>query len=570
MEFILKHVELHNMTNMRRKTIFALLIAFTMFLGLGTLAACAKNYSGIKDKVLKVGDTVIMEGQGISRIAIGDPAIADVAALSSREILLNAKTAGKTTLYIWDTSGRHVFNVVVNLPEPDRSKICAKVTEQINDPRIKVRWVGDSLILDGTVSNGLDATRAESIAKAVIEQSALPEAQPERAAPAVRPADRTGILLPAVNSQLSQPEPAQMPNPAVPKPKVTNLIRIEKPLDSVSPHTLETAMAIKQALGDTPHKVRALPGGIVIIEGRVGTQTELDAINALVKGWDGQKTTSKGNPNQVEDAFEKISIVNAVQLDSSVAQQIMVKAQVVDINRTALKDFGINWGRVTYTQSNVAGQAAVASISDQPFLIGQSGFGPLDLFGGGSLKRLDPIGASIKALEQQNKAKVLSEPNLLVLDGREASILVGGEIPIPIVQSSQVGAAASVTVVYKEFGVKLRIMPYVTNDNTIQLKVMPEVSSLDYTNAVEFSGFLIPAFRTRRAETTVNVKDGQSLILGGLIQNSTSKLVKQIPVLGNIPILGELFKSKSFTNEQSELVIIVTPQIVKPTASAAK
>ncbi|MCL6630624.1 MAG: type II and III secretion system protein family protein, partial [Armatimonadetes bacterium] len=180
-----------------------------------------------------------------------------------------------------------------------------------------------------------------------------------------------------------------------------------------------------------------------------------------------------------------------------------------------------------------------------------------------------PIGARIRALQQQNKARILSEPNLLVLDGREANILVGGEIPVPVVQSAGVGSAASVTVEYKEFGVRLRILPTLTGDDRLQLKVMPEVSTLDFANAVEFSGFRIPALRTRRAETIVNVRDGQSLIIGGLIQNETSKLVKQIPVLGDLPIIGELFKSRSFVNNETELVIIITPQIVKAGVEAA-
>jgi pilus assembly protein CpaC len=208
------------------------------------------------------------------------------------------------------------------------------------------------------------------------------------------------------------------------------------------------------------------------------------------------------------------------------------------------------------------------SVLDQPFLIGQTGLGPFDLFGGGEILRFDPIGARIRALEQQNKAKILSEPNLLVLDGREANMLVGGEIPVPVVQSAQVGGTGSVTIEYKEFGVRLRVLPSITGENRLQLKVTPEVSSLDFSNAIVMSGFRIPALRTRRAETTVNVKDGQSLIIGGLIQSETAKLVKKIPLLGDLPIIGELFKDRSFVNNETELVIIITPQIVNPVAQA--
>jgi len=139
---------------------------------------------------------------------------------------------------------------------------------------------------------------------------------------------------------------------------------------------------------------------------------------------------------------------------------------------------------------------------------------------------------------------------------------------VPVVQSAQVGGTGSVTIEYKEFGVRLKILPAITSENTLQLKVMPEVSSLDFTNAIVLSGFRIPALRTRRAETTVDIKDGQSLIIGGLLQNETAKLVKKIPLLGDLPIIGELFKNRSFVNNETELVIIITPQIVKPTARA--
>jgi len=343
--------------------------------------------------------------------------------------------------------------------------------------------------------------------------------------------------------------------------KIVNLIRVERSNDEVTANTMESAENIKQALNNPALAVRALPGGVIIIEGKVGTKSDLDRVGTLIQGWQQQAAVPGG------EAPESLQIINAVAVDSSVARQIMVRAQVVDIDKTALKDFGVDWGRVVTTSAT--GTTTAPTIQDQPFLVGQSGSGPFDLFGGGKILRLDPIGARVRALQEQNKAKILSEPNLIVLDGREANILVGGEIPIPIVQSTQIGGAASVSVVFKEFGVRLRIIPTITGDNTIQLTVMPEVSAIDRANSVSFSGFVIPAFRTRRAETTVNVRDGQSLIIGGLIQNEQAKLVRQIPILGDIPILGELFKTRSFTNNETELVIIVTPQIVNPTGSGA-
>ena len=463
------------------------------------------------DKHFVVGDTEIIECKDLTRVAIGDPLVADVAPLSFSEVLVNAKSPGKTVLYVWDVSGRRVFNLIVQSPTPDMESLSQVVQEQVNDPRIAVNVVGDSFVLEGSVTKMSDSSRAEAIAKAVLSSSVLPESA-----------------------------------------KIVNLIRVERPNDEVLPDTMASADTIRQALNNPALTVRALPGSVIIVEGKVGTKDELDRVGTLIQGWQGPA----GAAVPGGDVSGAVQMINAVAIDSSVARQVMVRAQIVDINKTALKDFGLEWGPVSS-----------GSVQDQPFLIGQPNPGPMDIFGGGKILRLDPIGARIRALQEQNKAKVLSEPNLIVLDGREANILVGGEIPIPVVQSAQIGAAASVSIMFKEFGVRLKIIPNITGENTIQLTVMPEVSSIDNVNAVEFSGFRIPAFRTRRAETTVNVRDGQSLIIGGLLQNEQSKLVKQIPVLGDIPIIGELFKTRSFVNNETELVIIVTPQIVSPTAN---
>ncbi|HEY3297497.1 MAG TPA: pilus assembly protein N-terminal domain-containing protein [Armatimonadota bacterium] len=552
------------MANTRRNSIIQLLIVTAFVFAFAARIQCAVSSASPAEKVLKIGDSVILEGVNITRVAIADPNTADVAALSTKEILLNAKAVGRTMLYIWDASGRREYRVWVRNPQPDMAKICARISDQLNDPRIKVKAVGGVVVLDGTVSREVDSTRAESIAKLIVDSPDLPEFRSADIAASDGPSGEAKTLMVADKNADPASDPAS--NSGVPKPKITNLILIQKPFDEVSNHTMETALALRQALDGSSHKVRALPGGIVVIEGKVGTQKEFDALAQFLKAWDGRSVTEKGTVNQVSDTFEKITVVNAVQLDASVAQQIMVRAQIVDIDRNAMKDFGVDWGRVTF---NTGSGGTTTQVEDQPWLIGQTGTGPFDLFGGGTFKRFDPIGARIKALEQQSKAKVLSEPNLLVLDGREASILVGGEIPVPVVQSSQTGQAASVSVIFKEFGVRMMIQPNITGDNTIQLRIAPEVSALDYTNAVSFSGFVIPALKTRRAETIVDVKDGQSLIIGGLIQNTNSKLIKQIPVLGNLPILGELFKTRSFQNQQSELVIIVTPQIVRPMAQTA-
>lgn len=521
--------------------------------------------SSIPEMIMHPGDSEIVECTDAKRTAVGDPLVADVVALSSSEILLNAKAPGKTVLYVWDNDGRRLFRITVKPAEPDLGAICKRISEEINDKRITARGVGNTIMLEGTVSREAESSKAEAVAVAVVEtvvfQGTSTGAREQEVKSVSRPEGESFVLEKVVSDK----QASMSVDTGLRCPKVVNLIQVERSIDEVTVRTMEIAAAVRQGLNDPALTVRALPGNVVLVEGKVGTPAGIERVDLLIKGW--SRETAEGR-DATGAAREAVTIVNAVELDSSVARQVMVRAQVVDINRDALKEFGVDWGRVIFEESNVPGQAARASVVDQPWLIGQSQFGPFDLFGGGSVERFDPIGARVRALELQNKAKVLSEPNLLVLDGREASMLVGGEIPVPVAQSGSAGVGTAITVEYKEFGVRLKIIPEITGVNTLQLRVMPEVSSLDFANAVLVNGFQIPALRSRRAETTVSIRDGQSLIIGGLLQNETSKLVRKIPVLGDLPIIGELFKTRSFLDNESELVIVVTPQIMRPTAQA--
>jgi len=233
---------------------------------------------------------------------------------------------------------------------------------------------------------------------------------------------------------------------------------------------------------------------------------------------------------------------------------------VVDVDKSALREVGIDWG----------GLDAIG-VHDQPILFGEVSTGPYALDEAGPIRRLEALSARLKALVTNNRARILAEPNLLVVEGETAEILVGGEIPIPVVQTVAGAAAAAVTVEWKEFGVKLAIKGNVGVDGkSIDLDVTPEVSSLDWVNAVTFSNITVPALRTRRAHTVLHMNDGQTLVIGGLYQVEWSKSVRKIPLLGDLPILGELFKSTRKERRETELVILVTPKIVTEASAAAR
>jgi pilus assembly protein CpaC len=254
-------------------------------------------------------------------------------------------------------------------------------------------------------------------------------------------------------------------------------------------------------------------------------------------------------------------VVNMLQLPGGMAsQQVMLQVRFAEVNRAALVQAGFTFitsaqrfqGRTT-TQQFPAPQPNVQETNVRPDLQ-WTDF--LNLF---FYDSREGIGAVLKALESKGYFQSLAEPNLIAYNGQEASFLAGGEFPIPIVQ----GTTNAVTIEFKEFGVRLTFKPTIAGD-VIRLKVKPEVSSLDFNNGVTLQGFRIPALLTRRAETDVELRDGQSFAIAGLLNNVSQEDKSAIPILSKLPIIGALFKSKSDRAERTELMVLITPRLVRP------
>jgi pilus assembly protein CpaC len=175
--------------------------------------------------------------------------------------------------------------------------------------------------------------------------------------------------------------------------------------------------------------------------------------------------------------------------------------------------------------------------------------------------------ATLTALETNNVVEILSEPNLLAIDGQQASFLAGGSFPYPTVQGGAV--AGAVTIAFQEFGVRLKFLPHVTPRGTIRLHVAPEVSSLDFANGLSFEGYNIPGLDSRKVETEVELESGQSFVIAGLLDKRTTETLSKVPGIGDIPILGKLFQSRTRTPTNSELLVIVTPELVRPIPAGA-
>jgi pilus assembly protein CpaC len=241
-------------------------------------------------------------------------------------------------------------------------------------------------------------------------------------------------------------------------------------------------------------------------------------------------------------------------------QVVMLEVKFAEVGRNALQELGINifsTGALNLLGSTSTQQFSGVSASD---VTGK--FTLSDLLNVFVFRPDLNLGVVIKAMSQKKLLQVLAEPNLMALDGKEASFLAGGEFPVPIAQGG--GSNSGISVSYKEFGVRLKFTANCNHDGTINLKVAPEVSALDYSNAVVLNGFQIPALITRKAETEVLLKDGQSFAVAGLMDNRVNKVDAKIPWLGDIPILGYLFKSQSYSKGKTELLVMVTPRIVKP------
>jgi pilus assembly protein CpaC len=276
----------------------------------------------------------------------------------------------------------------------------------------------------------------------------------------------------------------------------------------------------------------------------------------------------------VQIASSAGKVVNLLDVDVPKSDpQILIKVRFASVDRNRARQLGINLfnlglgnavGGVTTTQfappavgggSSAGGGEGVSGVAGSATFSNE--FNLLAYFPGLG------VGADISALETKGVVQVLAEPNVLAANGKEASFLAGGEFPYPVAQGST-GGLTTVTIEFKEYGVRLNFIPTITPRGTIRLQVAPEVSALDYTNEVNISGFEVPGLTSRRVNTEVELADGESFMIGGLLDKSTTDTFNKIPFIGDIPILGKLFQSEQKTKNDTELIVIVTPEIVSP------
>ena len=279
------------------------------------------------------------------------------------------------------------------------------------------------------------------------------------------------------------------------------------------------------------------------------------ADQSVILGGTVSSAQAAGRAVEIAEQYAAKKVVNMMTVKGT--QQVMLDVRIAEMDRTVAHALGIKPSvllgtnpQLNFKTLDTVNTSAFASA----FLNWKAGFLSLSTL--------------IDALEQKNLVKVLAEPNLVALSGDTASFLAGGEFPVPEVQATT-GVAPTIAVVFKQFGVSLAFTPTVIDQDLINLVVNPEVSQIDPTNAVTISGFQIPGLSTRRATTTIELRDGESFAIAGLLQSNISDQVRQLPGLGELPVLGALFRDTQFQNQETELVIIVTPHLVRPVPAGA-
>lgn len=387
-----------------------------------------------------VNGSQYMEAPGITRLAVGNPEIADVNLLSSHDFLLVGKKAGSTTLLVWSNKGREEYNVFVS--------------------------AGDA----------------------------------------------------------------------------------------------GTAEAIQQAIGYPGVKVQMM-NGKALLRGRVRNQYEHDSALKVAALYMGSDVTE---PTSDENGTTKLKAPNVIDLmDMTDPSQIRLEAQIIEINTSNEKELGIQYWSPQIGDANSGsfnsgnGSYDVNRGSSGLFYAGEnfrnSRGGTLGWFG----RRLSNINASLQALVTNGKARILSRPSITTMSGEKAKILIGGQIPIPVSNGD-----GDVTIEWRDYGIHLEIEPVVDSQQKITSKVHAEVSSLDYSHGVKEREFNIPGIATREAEAVINVGSGMTMAIGGLLNSEDSKTVSKIPLLGDIPIIGEFFKHTTHTRDNRELLILITPTLV--------
>jgi pilus assembly protein CpaC len=315
--------------------------------------------------------------------------------------------------------------------------------------------------------------------------------------------------------------------------KIVNALVVKEPMGNM-------AQTIAQNVPDATNiRIDSDPDGDVVVSGDVHNRIDAENVLQRVRGLAGPYLAANGK------VIDRLEVGTTSQID--------VKVYVLEIDKTGQSQLGL---RLQTATENQVGSPQF-SISSQPSLVSVEFPAARSPFTVGAFQRISLLAPTLDLLVTAGHARILSSPDLVSLPGKEATFLVGGQIPIPV--SNGLG---TVSITYKDYGVNLDVTPNLLGDGSVETKINPEISDLDFADGVQLNGYTVPALKTSRLSTDVITKDGESIVMGGLLRRLESKNLQKIPLLSDIPILGKLFTSTSYQTQNTDVVFVMTPTVV--------
>jgi pilus assembly protein CpaC len=504
---------------------------------------------------LTVGKSMILKSQiPIKRVSVGSPETADVLVLSPQQVSVTGKAPGITNLTFWKKDD--TVSTIIDLGvSPDISRLQEMLQQLLPEEKnINVSASHDSITLSGTVSSQAGLSQSLALAEPFFPKKVVNLLRIEAPADVSRFKDAVQQVLPeersiqvsataegvtlsgTVSSKNNLSQVLALAESHFPK-KVANALKVE-----ISPTRFKEIL--HQVLpSEKDIQVTLTPEGIAL-SGTVSSATNLS--QAVTMG----------------ETYFPGKVVNLLQVGG--IHQVMLEVRVAEISRSLLKRLGVNFSYISGSGNNL-GLSLLGSLSSLP----AGGFPSKGLDVSSAINGILRFMAGgttwtffIDALKEEGLLNILAEPTLITLSGKTANFLAGGEFPIPVPQGT--GAGTTITIEYKPFGVGLSFTPTVLSADKINMQVAPEVSQLDFSKGVSVGGYLVPSLSTRRVATVVELADGQSFAIAGLLSHDIREVASKFPVLGEVPVLGSLFRSSNFQKNETELIVIVTPHLVKP------
>jgi Flp pilus assembly secretin CpaC len=453
---------------------------------------------------LETGHSMTIDAPGLTRVAVGDSRIANAVPIGSSQIVVNAKSSGHTTLLIWSGGSVHEYEItVVSAGLQDFIKI---LRTTINNSSIEVFSSGVNIIVRGTVETPEDYDRVEEAIGHFTESK-----------------DAAGDTFPGYLTAFAQNETIKDKYPII------ILVKIRHRLGA-----LEADLA-KIPGGETVH-TETDSAGDLIVTGHV--HDEIQATH-IISELQGSRLTFLGTGGKVID-----------RIITDTHTQVNIKVYVLEVDQSAQDQLGLRL------------QAAVPNdpVIPTAYALGTPTFTATSAISGataGQLAFTSLLAPTLDLLVQRGHARILSSPDLTTAPGHLATFLVGGQFPYPLSEGN-----GQVSIVFQQYGVQLNVNPTLLGDGSIESAITPQVSQLDYANGIQINGFTVPGITTSQLTTDVITKSGESIVMGGLLSRVTQKTVTKIPLLSDIPILGKLFQSTNYLNQKSDVVFIMTPEII--------